>query len=326
MCPNKANTSGGDRRVQLTQEEDCQSMTSYHTTTYRPVDPEQGVSLMFNRTLLQLLCPKEPPQIKNLFRTHCKVLGMICKVIVDSSSIENLVSNTMIDKLGLKKIPHPNPYRVSWLNKDQQTLVDEQCWVAFQIGEYKDKVLCEVINMDACHLLLGRPLQYDVNSQHEGKKNVYTLTKNGISYTMTPFPDCDKEKPSKSSVMLVGEKEFLKVLKEKDTPYFSIIIKPKTKPGKTPNNQKIQSNVGPKEVAELLGKYKGLIVDKSNDILPPKRSISHYIDFIPSSTLPNKAAYKLTPAQNAEVARKIQELMEKGFIRKSISPCVVPIV
>lgn len=34
----------------------------------------------------------------------------------------------------------------------------------------------------------------------------------------------------------------------------------------------------------------------------------------------------MTPEQNEEVARQIQELLDQGLIRKSISPCVVPTV
>ena len=34
----------------------------------------------------------------------------------------------------------------------------------------------------------------------------------------------------------------------------------------------------------------------------------------------------MTPQQNEEIARQIQELLDQGLIRKSISPCVVPIV
>ena len=40
----------------------------------------------------------------------------------------------------------------------------------------------------------------------------------------------------------------------------------------------------------------------------------------------NKAAYKLNPQENTKVGRQVQELMDKGLIRESISPCVVPIV
>ena len=56
-----------------------------------------------------------------------------------------------------------------------------------------------------------------------------------------------KETQDASSVMMVGEKEFLKTLKVKNTPCFSIVVKPKLgekgKEGRS--NERI---VGPKEV------------------------------------------------------------------------------
>jgi hypothetical protein len=39
--------------------------------------------------------------------------------------------------------------------------VTRQVLVALSIGKYEDEVLCDVVPMHACHLLLGRPWQYD---------------------------------------------------------------------------------------------------------------------------------------------------------------------
>jgi hypothetical protein len=103
----------------------------------------------------------EPTQRKSLFKTMCKSQGKCCKLIIDNGSTDNLVSVEMVEKLGLQKENHPTPYRVSWLQKGHHVLVNEQCKVDFQIGNYKDQVLCDVIPMDVCHVLLGRPWQYD---------------------------------------------------------------------------------------------------------------------------------------------------------------------
>jgi hypothetical protein len=64
-------------------------------------------------------------------------------------------------------------------------------------------------------------------------------------------------------------------------------------------------------------------VDKLSHSLPPIRSISHHIDLIPRSSLPNKEAYRLTPQENEVVKRQVQDLMDKGLVRESLSPCVV---
>ncbi|GJR19856.1 transposon ty3-I gag-pol polyprotein [Tanacetum coccineum] len=58
--------------------------------------------------------------------------------------------------------------------------------------------------------------------------------------------------------------------------------------------------------------------------LPPIRSIQHKINFILSAVLPNKPAYRANPQQTIEIRKQVDNLLEKGLIRKSISPCVVP--
>ncbi len=76
---------------------------------------------------------------------------------METSHTENTMSTKVVDKLKLRRIPHATPYKISWLNKGQQKMVDEKNVVEFEIGEYKDKVLYEIMPMDACHLLLRYP-------------------------------------------------------------------------------------------------------------------------------------------------------------------------
>ena len=59
--------------------------------------------------------------------------------------------------MNMKRILHSNLYNVTWLKKGQHVIVSEQAWVELSIGRYKDKVSCDIIPMDSCHLLLGRP-------------------------------------------------------------------------------------------------------------------------------------------------------------------------
>ncbi|XP_057868982.2 uncharacterized protein LOC131075984 [Cryptomeria japonica] len=166
--------------------------------------------------------------------------------------------------------------------------------------------------MDAFHLLLGIPWQYDVVSRHDGRKNVYKLTKNGVQYTMTPLPDDGKDNHVVTSVMLVGKEEFMQTIKEKVTPCFSIVVKTREEVRKKMEDKVQERTTGPREVKELLERYKGIVAGSKPETLPPLRDASHCIDLIPVSTFPNKEAYKLTPDQNEELARQLHELLEKG--------------
>ena len=82
----------------------------------------------------------------------------------------------------------------------------------------------------------------------------------------------------------------------------------------------------PTEIQELLEKFKDIVVDDLRDKFPPRRSISHHIDFIPGASLPNRAAYRMSPKDNEEINKHVQELHDKGLIRESLSPCAVPTV
>lgn len=59
--------------------------------------------------------------------------------------------------------------------------------VSFSIGnKYFDQVWCNVVAMDACHVLLERSRQYDCNATHNGQKNTYTFYKDNKKITLAP--------------------------------------------------------------------------------------------------------------------------------------------
>ena len=47
-----------------------------------------------------------------------------------------------------------------------------------------DKVLCDVVEMEACHLLLSRPWKFDNKIAHHGEKNVYAFYKIGLKVVL----------------------------------------------------------------------------------------------------------------------------------------------
>src|SRR4051812_16606502 len=60
--------------------------------------------------------------------------------------------------------------------------------------------------------------------------------------------------------------------------------------------------------------------------LPRIRGIEHQIDLIPGASLPNRAPYRTNPEETKEIQRQVQELLDKGYIRESLSPCDVPVI
>ncbi|CAA6661464.1 unnamed protein product [Spirodela intermedia] len=45
--------------------------------------------------------------------------------------------------------------------------------------------------MDACHMILGRPWQFDVDATHCGKENIHIFYRNGKKIFLAPMQDMD---------------------------------------------------------------------------------------------------------------------------------------
>eukprot|EP00253_Pinus_taeda_P019259 PITA_19259 len=268
-CP-EGEPAGG-RGTYVAQPEDVEETPQEAENT-----PETGEALVLNKVLLKPAKEvAEPDQRKALFRTVCKSRGKCCKLIIDSGSTDNLVAVEMVEKLGLKKLKYPTPYKVLWLQKGHQLLVDEQCEGEFQID--------------------------------------------GIKHTLVPIKEENTAKASGVKALLLGGKEFIKQIEESEI-NFAIIRRPKAVVLHT------QILDFPEEVQKLLQDFGDIVVDDLPDELPPRRGISHCIDFILGASLPNKAAYRMSPKDHEEIRKQVQELLDKGLIRESMSPCAVPTV
>ena len=60
--------------------------------------------------------------------------------------------------------PHPRPYKLQWLSEGE-VQVKQQAEVSFSIGKYEDKILCDVVPMEASHILLGRLISLSLGDQ-----------------------------------------------------------------------------------------------------------------------------------------------------------------
>ncbi|XP_074303264.1 uncharacterized protein LOC141637716 [Silene latifolia] len=231
--------------------------------------------------------PLEEDQRSLIFRSRCTIQGRVCNVIIDGGSCTNVASVTMVNKLNLETKPHPNPYKLRWLNKGAEVKVDQQCLVPFSIGNtYKDEVTCDIVPMDACHLLLGRPWEFDKDALHKGKSNIYTFKHGNQRIVLTPLPPNTKDygSPNMSNhkgVLFLSEAEILREMQEEQSAFILL-------------SKEVEGTTGiPSEVMELIHNYQ-------------------------------EASLRSDPKTTRELQKQIEELMSKGFVRESLSPCAVP--
>ncbi|XP_031106244.1 uncharacterized protein LOC116010889 [Ipomoea triloba] len=299
---------------------------------------------------------QEESQRENIFYAKGRIHGMRCSVIIDSGSCTNVASAAMVSHLKLPLIDHPHPYKLQWLTDSGEIKVTKQALVPFSIGKYNDEILCDVVPMQATHVLFGRPWQYDRQIYFDGVANTYTVTCNGAKHTLRPLTPKEVEEEQ-----LRLNKARQPVLKKEDTKgnkiYSSLLeIKTPYKSKDAANGVLRQSLLASKKdikqairrgdtfyllffqknvfdyveidnsINDLLAEFADVFPKEMPKGLPPIRGIEHQVDLVPGATLPNRPAYRTNPEEAKEIQRQVEELLEMGHIRESLSPCAVPVL
>ncbi|GKA79055.1 hypothetical protein Tco_0785592, partial [Tanacetum coccineum] len=169
--------------------------------------------------------------------------------------------------------------RLGGIKKGSALKVTENCKVPLAIRKhYNELITCDVVDMEACHVLLGRPWQHDVDSTHQASPKEFQAKRKetGVSYAL----------------VVKGVEDVMKNA-------ISAIIKP------------------------LLAEFGKIVKDDRPDALPPLRNIQHQIDLFLRPSLPNIPHYRMSPKESKILREKIEELLKKGHIQESISPCAV---
>ena len=94
----------------------------------------------------------------------CTINSKLFELIIENGSYENIINRAAMKELKLPIEKHPNPYTIGWIKAAEKIEVKEWCKVPIYIGKYRDKVYCDMVDMDACQLLFGRPWQYDLDT------------------------------------------------------------------------------------------------------------------------------------------------------------------
>ena len=181
--------------------------------------------------------------------------------------------------------------------------------IIFSIGSYKDVVECDVVPMQACHILLGRPWQFDRDSMHHGRSNQYSFLFHDKSIVLHPMsPEAivqdevarARKNKSEDHAKSENNNNAKSVFDKKN----EIALKGKCLLAtKSDLNELISSTIVayavvckdalislhdmqhslPPAVANILQEYSDVFPSEIPPGLPPLRGIEHQIDLIPGA-------------------------------------------
>jgi hypothetical protein len=166
---------------------------------------------------------------------------------------------------------------------------------------------------------LQKKTEISLASKGGEEQNKMSANHNSVSESPKPNSRDKKKGEGKHLVMLATKSEIRDVRNNPDQVLFVLVCKDIL-------ISAINITSLPSVVSNLLQDYEDVFPKETPAGLPSFRGIEHQIDLIPGATLPNRPPYRTNPEETKEIQRQVQELLDKGFVHESLSPCVVPMI
>ena len=152
-------------------------------------DTDDGLSMMASNIHSDGTVATMKGQRSNIFKSECTIKDKVCKLIIDGGSFTNVISSDVVHALSLSTWRLPTPRYMQWMNQSGTLKITHKARVKFSVGTYIDTVDCDVAPLTACHLLLGRPWQFDLDATHGGRSNTYLFVHKGVNHVFKPIPE-----------------------------------------------------------------------------------------------------------------------------------------
>ncbi|XP_071912267.1 uncharacterized protein [Coffea arabica] len=275
------------------------------------IEEDPVARTMVTMRVLNAQAQEDDLQRTNIFHTRCKIGDEVCLMIIDSGSCTNCVAADFVEQKHLSWTYHPKPYRLSWLNDGGEVKVTKQALITFSIGRYKDQVLCDVIPMQASHVLLGRPWEYDRQADHIGLTNKYKFIMDNLKITLSPLTPTQvyeeqlhlRKEREKRQLREAKKKPNVPEDEEKKKVEAELSVKENSSGKKLSEAESLKVNKK-SFYASVCEEFKDVFPEELPKGLPPIRGIEHQIDFVPGAILPNRPAYRANPEETKEIQSK----------------------
>ncbi|XP_050233263.1 uncharacterized protein LOC126681757 [Mercurialis annua] len=250
---------------------------------------DTGVALVLRRDCLTPKAADENWMRSNIFQSTCTILGKVCRFFIDAGSCENIISTETVQKLGIQTEKHPKLYKLAWLKKGGEVSVSFRALVLFS----------------------WQTLQFNRKVMQDGRNNTYSFVLESVKIVLQPSRGVDATKPVESNTNLLSLAKFEEEMQTTETVYVLI------------GKEKVEEPPVPASVTPLLAEFADVFPDDLSSALPQLRDIHHHINLEPGVALPNRPHYRISPTELEELRRQVEDLVAKGHVCESMSPCAV---
>ena len=168
--------------------------------------------------------------------------------------------------------------------------------------------------MDACHLLLGKPLQYDWNVHHNGRENNYSFLVGNVKITLLPTPEDVHKPPKEVGQTLLAKQEFMPDV-DQVSPLYGEECNP--------------MDIVPEAIMVFLEEFADVFPKDLLEEILPLHNIQHKVDLVPGSSLSHRPHYHGSPKLDfglimEDVSTRVRRGFKwhNGFLFKGTQLCI----
>ena len=272
-----------------------------------------------------------------VIRGHIRIGKQVypCRALLDSGASTEFVDTTFASKIALPTTALPTPLQTNLADSSQQLTTHVAPSVTFTSATYGDKFQCFVTDLgEQWDIVLGRTWLNRIDPHVHWAHDLLTFTHNGHKHTLvasTGGPD----DPTCAGLCL-SALQFKRAIRKGDTAYLCVLrdlpdpatIHPPP-PGLSdpPLQDAAAPGVDQSALAALLEEFADVLAGiPDDDPMPPSRLVDHAIELTPGSGPPSRGVIRLSQPELQELRRQLTTLLEKGYIRPSLSPYGAPVL
>lgn len=314
--------------------------------TAAAVDPSTVTSLGFTYLSSAVIAAKKggaPCIILRGTLSHHPV-----NILIDSGASSNFIASAFVQQHQLATAARTSE-PVRYPDGTEHACAATLPRAKLRIDGYTDNLPFLVTDLGSSPIydvILGTPWLASRNPNIDWVTNVVTFTHAGKLYNLQPPPFATE---TLQGVHLLSALQFKREMQH-DDPVFMVLLSAPASPTSDPlacaraaetstssasvspasstlQLHSLHATPGPHSavVSTLLTEFSDVLAPLPGG-LPPKRAIDHAITLEPHSHPPSRSIYKMSFLEMEELKKQLDELLEKGFIRPSLSPYGAPVL
>jgi hypothetical protein len=236
-----------------------------------------------------------------------RIFNHLVSVLIDPSSNLSYIAPRAVDKCKLQPQKQTKPWLVQLATGTKRKIAEVIPACQLTLGEFPTRATLNILPLGSYNLLIGM----DWLAAHKAKVECYHKTLECVSKEGRRITLQGIRKPV--SVRQISALQMRKYCR-KGCPLYAIQVL-KTIEGTKPSP----------DDHSLLREYRDMFPEEVSG-LPPRRDIDFQIELAPGAVPVSRTPYRMSTPELVELKLELKEMMDKGYIRPSMSPWGAPVL